>query len=127
MKQSVVKRSDGQYEVTLVMSEAEFSRIAETFPAEDTDDKGGERKLKFPSLPKPKWPDLKCATLLASPLGVQAIAAVKAAKAAGLIKDKQQCFGVAGDVAALTGIIGDSTLAGLIAGEMTKCACKVVF
>jgi hypothetical protein len=71
--------------------------------------------------------DLKCiALLLTSPYGIQAIAAIAAAKKAGLIRDKGHCLEVAGDARKLGEILGDA-VAGTIAGETAKCACQQVF
>jgi hypothetical protein len=69
---------------------------------------------------------LKCLVLLAGPNGIQAIAAILAAKKAGLIRDKGHCMDVAGDAGKLGAILGGA-VAGAIAGETAKCACEQVF
>jgi hypothetical protein len=71
-------------------------------------------------------PDLGCTVALASAPGIQALAAIKAAKEAGLIKTKEQCLEAAGDVGKLAAILG-GTVAGIVFGKRAECACKVVF
>jgi hypothetical protein len=70
--------------------------------------------------------DLKCIPLLASPIGVQALLGIKAAKNAGVIRDRGHCLDLAGDAGKLGSVLGGA-LAGLIAGETARCACKEIF
>ena len=71
-------------------------------------------------------PDLGCMLLLASPNGLQALIAIKAAKEAGLIRDEGHCKELAENAEELAKILG-GTIAGLIAGKTASCACEQVF
>jgi len=65
--------------------------------------------------------------MLATPLGIQIIAALIAAKRARRIRDKQHCKAVVADVAKLEAIFGKSILLGKMAGKIGQCACETVF
>ncbi|MCA1594176.1 MAG: hypothetical protein LC754_16430 [Acidobacteria bacterium] len=93
-------------------------------------------KLKAPKLkvPKLKVPKLKipkvsprCAVLLATPNGVQAIAALTIAKKTRRIRDKKHCKAIVKDAAKLAQLLGGSKLVGVIAGKTGECACDIVF
>jgi hypothetical protein len=69
---------------------------------------------------------LPCILLLANPLGLQALGAIRAAQATGAIRDRRHCEELAGDSGKLGAALG-GTIAGLIAGRTALCACNVVF
>jgi hypothetical protein len=69
---------------------------------------------------------IPCVILLVTPIGIQAVAAIEAAKATGAIRDRAHCESLAGDSGALGAVLG-GTIAGLIAGRTALCACDFVF
>jgi hypothetical protein len=70
--------------------------------------------------------DLECASIVASPLFLQTLAIVYAARKAGILADEQACNDVD-----LKGLVTDSGVdvpfAGTATGVWQKCACRVAF
>jgi hypothetical protein len=69
---------------------------------------------------------IPCGIVLATPFGVQALAAVQLGRNKGLIRDLNHCKELAGNAEELGKIIGNA-LAGVIAGRTAECACESVF
>lgn len=87
-----------------------------------------EQLLKLPRLPKlPSPRSVYCAGLLASPIGVQVLAAVKIAKDQGRIRDMGHCKELARNANAFATFLTLDPLVGQITEDTGSCACEAIF